>query len=445
MKILVRSGTSPLMNFTPGQLIARNAFGGNLGNLAYQFGVYRTLINKETELLPDYYGVDRGRITLKDAEMINKKYSAYICPMANGFREGFINHLIKYTSFIENLEIPFVVAGIGVSTDIKSDGYENFPFDEHVTNFINAIRDNGTIIGVRGRITGNYLSNLGFKEKKDFMVIGCPAMFSFGNHLKIRDKKITKESLISINSGLYSSKINNFIFKTMQEFSNYYFIPQWRSELRLTYIGRPNLKQKSEVYPVDLESPAYKNNRVRAPINVQGWIDFLKKIDLSFGARLHGNIMATIAGTPSIMIVKDGRMRELADFHRLTNITENELIEFDSVLDIIENVDFNSPEKGHTDRFNNYLKFWKKNKIKTAYDEDFNLKKLPIDDLLRKNSSLPIETTSKLKKEEVKERVKEFKIAKNSWKVEINENNEIKNLLSQNNIYNKLLNYFKFN
>lgn len=133
MKMLVRAGTSPLMNLSPGQLIARNAFGGNLGNLAYQFGVYRTLTTKKTELLPDYYSIDRGRITSKDAEMINKKYSAYICPMANGFREGFVNHLIKYTEFIKNLEIPFIVAGIGVSTNIESNGYENFPFDDEVS------------------------------------------------------------------------------------------------------------------------------------------------------------------------------------------------------------------------------------------------------------------------------------------------------------------------
>lgn len=192
----------------------------------------------------------------------------------------------------------------------------------------------------------------------------------------------------------------------MKEFSNYYFIPQWRSELRLTYIGRPKLKYKSEVYPVSMESPAYKNNRVRAPINVQGWINFLKKVDLSFGARLHGNIMATISGTPSILIVKDGRMRELAEFHNLTHITEKELIKFKSLLEIIEEVDFKSPEKVHEDRFKNYLKFWRKNKIETVYDKDFNLENLPIDSQMKKEDSLlPIETISNLKKEEIDKQV----------------------------------------
>ncbi|WP_052332117.1 polysaccharide pyruvyl transferase family protein [Methanobrevibacter arboriphilus] len=284
------------------------------------------------------------------------------------------------------------------------------------------------------------------------MVIGCPAMFSFGNHLKIRNtvnhkkknQKTQENSVISINSGLYSQNINNFISKTMKEFPNYYFIPQWRSELRLTYIGRPKLKYESEVYPVSMESLPYKNNRVRAPINAQGWINFLKKVDLSFGARLHGNIMATISGTPSILIVKDGRMRELAEFHNLTHITEKELIKFNSLIEIIEKVDFKSPEKVHEDRFKNYLKFWRKNKIETVYDKNFNLENLYIDSLMKKEDSLlPIETISNLKKEEINKRLKDFKTAKKSWKKEIHENNEINKLLSSTKLYNKILNHLK--
>ncbi|WP_353853509.1 polysaccharide pyruvyl transferase family protein [Tetragenococcus halophilus] len=44
-------------------------------------------------------------------------------------------------------------------------------------------------------------------------------------------------------------------------------------------------------------------------MNAKSWIDFLKKPDLAVGSRLHGNITATIAGTPSLLIPKDARMR----------------------------------------------------------------------------------------------------------------------------------------
>lgn len=424
MKILVRCGVSPLENFSPGKLIVRNAFGGNIGNFAYQYGVFRTLASDTRKLIPDRYYIDREKITSNVINKINKDYDAYVCPMANAFRDTFIDRIEKYTDFIKKLEIPIIIAGIGVSTDVESDGYENFQFDDVVHDFISVIRDNGTIIGVRGNITGNYLSNLGFKEKKDFMVIGCPGMYSFGDNIKIRNTEINNSSKIAINSGNYGLMINEFISKTMKEFLNYYFIPQWRSELRLTYLGRPSLKFKSELYPRSIDSKPYKKNRVRAPINAQGWINFMKNMDLSFGARIHGNIMATIAGTPSIVIVKDGRMKELGEYHNLTRIYEKDLKEFNSLSDIIKTVDFHSPEDGHENRFKNYLKFWKKNKIETVFDNDFHLKNLPIDNMKENISNeSPIETISYLSEEEINKRFSDFKSEKKKFKKEKYENN----------------------
>ncbi|WP_205128529.1 polysaccharide pyruvyl transferase family protein, partial [Salmonella enterica] len=73
----------------------------------------------------------------------------------------------------------------------------------------------------------------------------------------------------------------------------------------LTYAGAPALAKPADNYPVSMEDPAYQNDRVRFFLNVPTWLDFLRKADLSFGARLHGNIAATIAGTPSLLLPKE--------------------------------------------------------------------------------------------------------------------------------------------
>jgi len=79
----------------------------------------------------------------------------------------------------------------------------SFPFDKEVPDFIEAVNGTGTIVGVRGQTTGDYLTNLGFKENYDFMVTGCPSMFSFGEHIKINtDKEITNKSTVSLNSSI---------------------------------------------------------------------------------------------------------------------------------------------------------------------------------------------------------------------------------------------------
>lgn len=421
-KILVRAGISPLETFSPGKMIVRNSIGSNVGNLIYQFGVFRVLTTKETTLIPDYYGVDRGRITSANHKEINKKYTAYICPLADAFRDNFVHVLNSYTELIKKLKIPFVVAGVGLKTTFRDTGKRNFPFDDAVIDFVEAVNATGTIVGIRGQITGNYLSHLGFREKKDFMVIGCPSMFSFGANMKIRDTNITESSKISINSSLKSPMSTlDFISNTCKKFPNHYFIPQWLSEFKLTYLGQPNLKNKhkSDIYPTKIESNEYKNNLVRYPLNARGWIELLKTVDLSFGPRLHGNIAAAIAGTPNIVVIKDGRMRELAAYHNLTRVTPGKLKSYESLSELIEKIDFHAPEKGHEKRFKNYLTFWAKNNIPTIYDSNFNEQKAELDDKMQSIPIIkPIETIYGLKKNDLNKRFEDYESERKKWSKE---------------------------
>ncbi len=433
-KVLIRAGISPLDSFSPEKMIARNSIGNNVGNLIYQYGVFRTLTSENLEVVPDYYGVENGKIKLNDAEKINDNYIAYVCPFADAFRPNFIKNLKLYTRLIKKLEIPFIVAGIGVKTSIEKLNNKNFSFDKEVRDFINAINGTGTIVGVRGEITADYLKNLGFEENTDFMITGCPSMFTFGKHLKINTNKITYKSTASINSSLKSSKsIIKFISKSSEEFYKYYFLPQWLSEFHLSYLGGPKLKKKNKFYPTNLKSKMYQNNNVYFPINAKGWINFLKKVDFSFGTRLHGNIAATLAGTPSITIVKDGRMKEVADYHNLTRINSKEIKKFDSIFELINNVNFNSPEKDHEKRFKNYLKFWEKNGITTVYKNNFSLKDAPLDEKIKYASTLePIISISNLNKKLANKRLKNYQYEYKEW------NKERKRI-----IYHEKLNYIK--
>jgi len=100
-KVLIRGGISPIDCYSPKKLIARNSFGSNVGNLIYQYGVFRTLTCESLKVIPDNYGVERGRIKLVDAKKINKEYIAYICPFADVFRPNFAKHLETYTELIK--------------------------------------------------------------------------------------------------------------------------------------------------------------------------------------------------------------------------------------------------------------------------------------------------------------------------------------------------------
>ncbi len=112
-----------------------------------------------------------------------------------------------------------------------------------------------------------------------------------------------------------------FIKLKMKEFENHYFIGQVVNELRSIYLGAP--------YEYKIEynfSQRYRQNlsgwSIEIFCNVPKWMEFLNDSDLTFGSRLHGNIAAVLAGTPALLVTKDSRTKELAEYHHLNAIHE---------------------------------------------------------------------------------------------------------------------------
>ncbi|RIJ65634.1 polysaccharide pyruvyl transferase family protein [Rummeliibacillus sp. POC4] len=364
---LIRAGMSPFDNFTPAYEIVNNSIGSNVGNLVYAYSIFRTLTMDDVKLTPDYY-----KIEPKKADYINDTYDGYIIPLADAFRPKFASKLAKYTELINRLNIPVYVIGVGLSADFEPNLDEAYPFDEEVKAFVKAVLKKSSIIGVRGDITSRYLTKLGFKEGVDHIAIGCPSMYGFGRDLKVRETTITEQSLVTINNSPKSpDNVLDFIERSVKVFNNHYYIPQWLRELRMIYLGGPNLSKKRN-FPANIEHSFYQENRVRYFTNVPTWLDFIGKADLSFGARLHGNIAAILAGTPSIIIPKDGRMRELVEYHNLNCVWPQQINEQTQILDIVEQSDFQKVAKSAPANFDRYIQFLEQNGLDHIYKENPN-------------------------------------------------------------------------
>ncbi|MBS4178111.1 polysaccharide pyruvyl transferase family protein [Lederbergia citrea] len=403
--ILIRAGMSPLDTFDAARMIVDNSIGGNVGNLVYAYSIFRTLMTEETTITPDYYNYDPKR-----ADEINEKYDCYIIPLADAFREQFVPSLRKFTKLIKKLKIPVIVIGVGLRAPFEPKLNEGFPFDKDVKDFVSAVLEKSSMIGLRGEITSKYLSGLGFREGIDHTVIGCPSMYTFGRELHIRETNITKDSMVSVNSSLLSPKnVLDFITRGMEEYPNHYFIPQWMKEMKLVYAGTPSVAKSSDNYPVKMSDPTYMNDRVRFFLNVPTWLDFLRQADLSFGARLHGNITATIAGTPSILLPKDARMRELAEYHSLTHVMANEITDKMMLSDLIEKVDFQSPTKKQGENFDKYISFLDKNNVNHIYKDSNTPAIVPLEEKLSKiQLQPPLTTISGCSLEEMVERWEKY-------------------------------------
>ena len=402
-RYLIRSGIAPTEIKKPEEMINKNSIGGNVGNLIYAYSIYRNLMTEDVEIVPDRY-----RINEKDADMINKYYDAYIIPLADAFREPFVGSLKNYTKLIEKLTIPVIVIGVGVKAPINKRIKDGFSFDKEVKDFVKAVLKRSNIIGVRGQITADYLSYLGFIEGVDHTVIGCPSMYTFGRELKIRDLSLTDKSTIALSSSKLSPEnVLKFITDVSDNYSDYYFIPQWMKEFQMTYIGNQKLEKNTNFYPNTIEDRYYEENRVRYPLNAKSWINFMKEMDFAVGARLHGNITATIAGTPSLLLTKDE-----------DKISDNIKLE-----EIIDQLDFHSPEKVQPQNFDHFIDFLEKNDLDHIYNYDYyqyppldkKMDAIKLPEMLKPINSLkPIEVSDRLinytkLEEEIKTKLKKEK------------------------------------
>lgn len=390
-KYLMRGGISPLDVFSPEKVIATNAIGANSGNLLYAFGVYRTLMTENVQIDMDYYGVER-RYTDKDIDRINEEYDAYICPLADAFREAFSGKLLKYAHFFSKLKIPCYVIGVGVRAPFGDDVSKGFAFDSEAKKFVSAALSKSTMIGLRGEKTGEYLKHLGFREDIDFRVIGCPSMYTFGRELPQRELhfdehgKLQQDTKVSFNmSSITPANVLHLLLSQMERFPTHYCVEQNEAELRLLYNGiRYVTKQKEcqDLLPLDIDHPLLKENRYKVFINVQNWFSFMRTMDLCVGSKLHGNVAGILSGCPTLFITLDSRMQELVAYHDLPAVAFNQVKETDSIEDLMAKVDMQSHVKKHAANFDRFVDFLNINKIDHIYKNNPSRKDAPVDQLM---------------------------------------------------------------
>ncbi|MDD6208965.1 MAG: polysaccharide pyruvyl transferase family protein [Clostridiales bacterium] len=403
--IYIRSGMSPLDSFTPAQILLKNSIGTNVGNLLYVYGILRTITQEDTTITSNYYSA-----RMEDADMINETYDCFIIPLADAFRNDFVYELRNLTRLVRKLKIPCYIIGVGLRAPYEADFSEGFPFDKDVKEFVSAVLEKSAIVGVRGQITSDYLTHLGFKEGTDHMVIGCPSMYTFGPELTIRNTNITRESRVCFNTSVTTpDNIHEFINRTIKEFPDYQFVPQVLSELRLLYTGSPYMNKGNALYPCEITDEVYNGKHCQFFINIPTWLDYLKNADFSFGSRLHGNIAATLSGTPSILFPKDARVRELAEYHHLTSVPCHEINERTSIWDLIEKADFHDVSRYQEENFNRFLKFLEMNDIDHIYKDGKAPDQVPLDVMMSQvEMKPPVTSIAACSLEEMNARWKAF-------------------------------------
>ncbi|MGN0155973.1 MAG: polysaccharide pyruvyl transferase family protein [Lachnospiraceae bacterium] len=385
-RIYFRGGQLPYEYVTPERALNRNYLGSNSGNLLYQFSILKALMTSEEDVLvANYYEPFRY-----SPEYVNENFDVFIIPLADAFRDSFVTELRQLTEFVKQLKIPCVVTGVGLRGPYEPNFYtEEYKFNNDVKEFMKAVLEKSAIVGVRGQITADYLSYLGFREDKDFMVIGCPSLYSYGKNLRIRRIDKTENIRLAYQPiHNLSYEVSRYMQKATEIAADWCFIGQMVQELRYIYLGAPFAHERT-LYPCNgCTDEIYQQKKAIFFLNATTWIEYLKDFDLLFGARMHGSIAALLAGTPALVYAYDGRIRELVEYHKLNAFTYEDLKEY-SITELIQNCDFEPTMKIHSENFERFLSFLKQNELSTIYEEDHNRCSGPMDDVIKKSKLYP--------------------------------------------------------
>ena len=143
-------------------------------------------------------------------------------------------------------------------------------------------------------------------------------------------------------------------------------------KFKLKYI--PNIARALDNFDVT----PIRQNRARLFLNYKQWEDDIKELSpsMSYGYKIHGNIIALLCGVPAFVDVIDSRTREMTDFYKIPNSYD---IGFDKnkdcLYELYQNLDFSSFNSTYQKRFENFKKFLENRKINNVFSDNSEFKK----------------------------------------------------------------------
>lgn len=307
----------------------RRKWGGNIGNKLFLTAI-DSYCHQE--------GVEYEYLTAEmSADYINNNFDLIIWPLANCFNASkeIMGYLNDYTQKLRRYRVPVLALGAGAQANSYDDLSDlAYAIKSPATSFIDAVHATGGTFGLRGYFTQELFSKLGYK---DSLVIGCPSMYQMGKDLSIYKQSIKQEDIrLALNGDASSLKIyrKNNIY---EKFPNSWFIDQGEYVFLLYDDVKTDLSIKEIRSLMSIHSylgiEMLADGRVVCIYDLPRLASHIKElgINMSFGERIHGNILCTLLGIPSIVFYHDTRTKELAEFFEIPMFSSS-----DKKIDILE-------------------------------------------------------------------------------------------------------------
>ena len=303
---------------------------------------------------------------------INNSFDLVIYPMANFFNKEYVIGSEKLAETISKIKIPVYIISCGAQAD-NYDCVEKLvkEIGEPSKKFISAVYKTGGEFSLRGYFTKEFFSRLGFNSA---VVTGCPSLYQLGRDFKVDNSKVDASQLKPVFNGRYKHYI-----EAIMSYENSAYIDQdlfGKCLFDDTYLNDKSLNFMINYYRhLGIESTEMlAKNKIKLIADMNDWYSYIKNsnFNYSFGSRIHGSIVALLAGVPATVLAIDTRTQEMAEFFDIPCKKINAKSKYNSrdVYETYLKADYEKFNNSFSQKFDNYEKFLKDHKIVKKINEN---------------------------------------------------------------------------
>jgi len=367
-RILIRSAKDPFTAVAAETAAAQDLLPGDAGHLLVEHAVHKALLTPGSEVVSNATLSEVSVATERDCALANEEFDAFVLPLGDVFAPACRERMQKLTGFIKGLKIPVVVVGVGAQA---ADVHERGALDAiapTVKDFVAAVLDRSSSIGVREELTQSYLTGLGFPGSA-VDVVGCPSFFLHGPDLSLSATQggLTSESTIAFNLTPTDEDEAELLRRQAEAYPHLSYVAQDRAALELMLWGEQPRRMRDRNLPVHTGHAMYQQDRMRFFLDAQPWLEYLSDCDFAFGTRLHGNVAALLTGTPAVLLANDSRTVSLAEYHGMPHRRFDDGSADVDAADLFAEYDPAQFNRRHGDCFAAYVDFLDRNGLAHIY------------------------------------------------------------------------------
>jgi len=331
------------------KFVAKNYTTTNIGNMMFKYATSKHVL--------DYIPIHASMGIQKIRSLID----ILVMPVANQINP--YTDLLGLANFIEKLNLPIVVIGIGAQSNSIND--INLRLKTGTVKYLKVISKLSYKIGVRGEFTANLFNDYGVQNVE---IIGCPSNFinpriDIGDVIENKLKYFRNNPLNIKRTGFYPQLAHNaiidkhklseiFLYELCQSSSGF-FILNNPIELISIARGRYNEVPKEVLHKLhtflapNKKFITFYHDLCSMSITfttIKGWMEFSSSLDLTIGKRIHGCINTTQSSNLGILIKHDSRTDELSETIGLPRIDMKIFENSNSIIEILQLTHFSGEE-----------------------------------------------------------------------------------------------------